>query len=129
MSAIVNAARTYLGVPFVHQGRSRRGVDCVGLLVCVAQDLGIPVSDDLAYGLNPDPVHLRVKLSENLAPIAIADAQPGDVYQMRFDQDATHVAIVTDRGIIHALSTARGVVEHRMDNLWRTRIRAAWRVK
>lgn len=129
MNAIVETARSYLGVPFVHQGRSRRGVDCVGLLVCVAQDLSIPVSDDLAYGLNPDPVHLRAKISENLAPIAMADAQPGDVYLMRFDQAATHVAILTDRGIIHALSTARGVVEHRMDSTWRTRIRSVWRVK
>lgn len=129
MSAIVDTARSYLGVPFVHQGRSRRGVDCVGLLVCVAQDLGIPVSDDLAYGLNPDPVHLRAKLSENLTPIAMTEVLPGDVYLMRFDKDATHVAIVTDRGIIHALSTVKGVVEHRLDATWRARIRAAWRVR
>lgn len=129
MNAIVDTARSYLGVPFVHQGRSKRGVDCVGLLVCVAQDLGIPVSDDLQYGLNPDPVHLRAKLAENLDPIAMTDVLPGDVYLMRFDKDATHVAIVTDRGIIHALSTVRGVVEHRLDAAWRARIRAAWRVK
>ncbi len=32
---LVNEARTWIGVPFRHQGRSRMGVDCIGLVVCV----------------------------------------------------------------------------------------------
>ena len=38
---IAITARTYLGVRFVHQGRSIQGVDCLGLLMLVAQELGL----------------------------------------------------------------------------------------
>ena len=39
---IVAEARKWIGTPFRHQGRIRgRGVDCVGLPLCVMRDLGI----------------------------------------------------------------------------------------
>jgi hypothetical protein len=37
---VVRTARTYLGVPFKPYGRTREGLDCPGLLLCVASDLG-----------------------------------------------------------------------------------------
>ena len=30
---IVDAARNWVGVPYRHQGRTRNGIDCVGLLL------------------------------------------------------------------------------------------------
>lgn len=40
MSIVVDTARTYLRVPYVPCGRNRFGVDCIGLVICVARDLG-----------------------------------------------------------------------------------------
>ena len=43
---IVECARSYLEVPYRHQGRSRRdGVDCSGLIALMCKDLGVPLID------------------------------------------------------------------------------------
>jgi len=39
------AARSYLGVPWVGQGRSRQGVDCSGLVIMAFRDAGYPVDE------------------------------------------------------------------------------------
>jgi cell wall-associated NlpC family hydrolase len=39
---ILAVAKTWVGAPFLHNGRTRsQGVDCLGLLVCVLRDAGI----------------------------------------------------------------------------------------
>jgi cell wall-associated NlpC family hydrolase len=37
LNVIVSAARSWLGVPWRHQGRTRQGVDCAGLVVLVGR--------------------------------------------------------------------------------------------
>lgn len=124
---IVDAARSYIGVRYHHQGRSRAGLDCAGLLVCVARDIGLDTSEDLTgYARTPDGVALKTTLGRALREIPIFAYSPGDVLLMRFERDPQHVAIVTDCGIIHSYLSARKVVEHRIDDVWRARILAAY---
>ncbi len=53
---------------------------------------------------------------------------PGLVAEMRFDSDPQHVALIVPyfaggMGVLHAMSQfPRRVVEHRLDELWRSRI-------
>jgi hypothetical protein len=47
---IIEVARSWLGTKWVHQGRSRAGVDCVGLLIAVGDALGVHYEDKLGYG-------------------------------------------------------------------------------
>lgn len=126
---IVDEARSWLGVRWVHQARSRAGVDCVGLVIRVAHALGLSTYDTADYSRQPDPVRMRALLAEHLEPIAIAKAQIGDVLLMRFDIEPQHVAIVTDIGIIHAYAQARRVVEHRVDDQWQSRIVGAYQFR
>ena len=51
---IVAAARSWLGVPWRHQGRTRQGVDCAGLVVLVGRELGLADYDTTAYGRRPE---------------------------------------------------------------------------
>jgi len=122
---IVAAARSYIGCRYHHQGRNRAGIDCAGLLVCVARDVGISTEGDQGgYSRTPDGRSLKQALDAFGTPV---DAfQPGDFLLMRFDAQPQHIAIVTDVGIIHSYLSARRVVEHGLSDDWRARIVQAY---
>ena len=99
--ALIAAARGYIGVPWRHQGRSRFGIDCVGLLVCAAHDLGIQVADMRAYEREPRAHDLACMLRRHCVSVPVA--RPGDIVLM--GRPSTHVGILTDAhrpfGLIH----------------------------
>jgi cell wall-associated NlpC family hydrolase len=126
---IIDEARTWLNVRWVHQGRSRAGIDCIGIVIKVAHALGIFAFDTFDYSRQPDPNRLRELLGEHMEKIAIDEARIGDILLMRFEREPQHVAIVSDIGMIHAYAQARRVVEHRLDSLWKSRVVGAYRYK
>lgn len=117
---IIETARKYLGVRYKHQGRTRFGLDCLGLVVRVAHDLGLSDEDSTDYGNVPDGKRLMLEFDKRLD--VVNHGQPGDVLLMRFDQNPQHLAIITDKGIIHSYAQARAVVEHGLDDVWSNRI-------
>ena len=131
---IVRFARHYLGVPFAHQGRSRAGLDCLGLLVCVARDAGLRVGGRLAadfdetnYAHLPDEKRLYCGLARVLYEVETGRMQTGDVALMRIDGAVRHLGIIAEYpaggfSLIHAYAPARKVVEHRLDADWRAKI-------
>lgn len=121
---IVAAARRYLGVRWVHQGRTARGLDCLGLVIRTAQDVGLTREDFTAYARIPDGGRLLAELRKRLQPAP--RPQPGDVLVMRFDRWPIHVALCTDVGAIHAAAQFRRVVEHRLDAQWQARVCGAF---
>lgn len=125
---IVNAARSYLGVRWRHQGRSREGVDCIGLVIRVAHDLGLSAYDTVAYSRIPDGHYLQDELEHNMQRV-LGPAAIGDVLLMRFAREPQHVGIVSSIGIIHSYGAIRKVVEHRIDKIWSDRIVAAYSFK
>ncbi len=127
-------AREYIDTRWHHQGRVKGvGVDCIGLVICVAHELGL--SDHVAggYGRQPNGGRLRTELTEHLSEVPIESMQAGDVVLMRFKDEPQHVAIISDMGgrvgMIHAHAAQRKVVEHGLDSLWRSRIVAVYRFK
>lgn len=126
---VIAAARAWVGVPWVHQGRSRRGVDCAGLVVMVARELGLSTFDVAGYGRRPQPDTLLDALLD--AGCAQRDMQPGMLLLMRFRREPQHFALLADHphgglSIVHGLSTSGAVVEHRLDDAWARRIVSAW---
>lgn len=125
-SAIVACARTYLGTPFKHQGRIRGlALDCVGLPICVARDLGLNVPDYNNYGAQQIDGQVLRECKKHLIEIDIEAMQPGDVICCRIPIPS-HTAIVSDLppglGMIHAYASNGKVVEHTIDFHWRKRI-------
>lgn len=123
---VVAAARGYLDVRWRHQGRTRAGLDCIGLVVCVARELGLSSADAAGYGRHPDAGRLRAALRTHCVQRS-GDAAPGMVALLRFEREPQHLAIVTPYAlgglaIVHALTSARRVVEHRLDDTYRSRI-------
>ncbi|MBI4384129.1 MAG: C40 family peptidase [Nitrospinae bacterium] len=128
-SEIVRKAREYLGTPFHHQGRTKgRGVDCVGLVVCVLRELGPEIDDCRTYPQTPDSGLLLNKLRQHLEEIPIDRAVSGDVYLMTIMGYPQHVAFLTDIGIIHTHQQVGRVVETGLDHAWRRRIVKAFTI-
>lgn len=147
---IVQAARGWLGTRFVHQGRLKKtaqhqgGCDCLGLLVGVAKELramtiraGRPTylaeCDCADYGRIPDGAQLKEALNDLLETIPLTALAPGDVILLAMDGNPQHLAMISDYpggtlGMIHAFLPARKVVEHRLDDVWRKRIIASYRL-
>lgn len=133
MTTLHEAARGYLGTPFRHQGRSRSGLDCVGLVVLAMADAGRALQDVTTYARNPHHGLLEQHLVEAFGPaISRTDLQPGDVVAIDFAGATRHVAIVGDYpggglSLIHTDQMVGRVTEHRLDARWHRRITGAWR--
>lgn len=122
----IAAARSYVGVPFHHQGRTRHGVDCVGLVVCAAREIGIALADRTDYPRDPNGL-LPMEMARQLA--AVESARPGDILLMRFRGEPQHVAILAGETLIHSYASIGRVVEHGQDAKWRRRVVAAYRLR
>ena len=130
---VVAAAQSWVGVPWRHQGRSREGVDCLGLLIVVARDLGIDRGIDLdapafrAYRRLP-PAGLAGKLAEHLDRATIIEPGTIGLFALAETQPA-HVGIFapgpgSGLDLIHAYAPAKAVVRHRLTDDWRQNLRA-----
>lgn len=131
---LIEAARGYLGVRWHHQGRSRAGVDCVGLVICVARDLGLSDYDISGYGTAPDGRMSGILREQCIEQPRGTEPAPGMLAEIRFDREPQHVAIVSPyRGgghaLLHAMSRfPRRVTEHRLDAVWRRSIVGLYRL-
>lgn len=127
MSLIVDRARDYLGVKFKHQGRNTAGLDCVGLAIRVLNDCGYAVDDQQGYARNPTGVlEGAIKAQPSLSKVKECEA--GDFLLMRIGREQQHVAIRTDKGIIHSYETVGKVVEHGFSHAWQRRVSGVYRV-
>ncbi len=117
-------ARSCVGSPFRHQGRNPAfGLDCVGLIVYVAKSVGLAAFDHLDYKRIP----VREAISSHAHSAGFiqrskSDMQPGNIIILKFGKYLEHAAILSDRGIIHACEKYGRVVEHGLNDEWRSRI-------
>ena len=132
----ITTARSMVGTPFRHRGRTKRGVDCVGLVALAMAAVGRTVADRKSYGRNPVKDGLLDVCETHLGP-PVQDMQAGDVVAMSWRADAdgpltNHVGIVFDYptggfAIVHALKQKERVVEHRLSDEWLGRVDAIYR--
>ena len=115
-SDIVAAARSYLGVPWQHLGRSRQGLDCIGLVVRVFQDTGIPVEDQRNYTRGPQVQNFRAVVNAHTTRGTMAYIRPGQIGVFKQEQYPMHVGVIGmdnfgQLTLIHAAAGNRRVVE------------------
>lgn len=114
---IEDAASELLGIPFQHLGRSRRGLDCVGVLVTVASEVGLSDYDIRTYSHRARGHELLGYFGAQMDHISMRDLSAGDVLVTRDEDEALpcHCGIVVRRpgglGFIHAWARRRRVVE------------------
>ncbi len=130
-SQIVAAARDWLGVPYVHQGRTKFGVDCIGLILCVRNQL--EPWDALRraphdYARHPNDglliEHVRAQC------FLLNEPEDGALILIRWPKTLhpSHVAIYAGGNLIHAYQRARRVVETGFRAHWARDAHSFWRL-
>jgi len=143
---ITACARTYVGSPWRHQGRLKgKAVDCIGLIVGVAKELGFTEAlFNEPYGPTPDGHRLAREFEarcdimwkpDPLEPMIVNpnDFQEGDIALMAWKTYPMHCAFLA-RGnetwnIIHSFAQIGRVCEHGYDDVWLARTKAVYRFK
>jgi NlpC/P60 family putative phage cell wall peptidase len=134
-TALIETAREWLGTPHVHQGAIKGlGCDCVGFLAEVAVETGLITPELRAefptdYSMQPAAGELRRLCSSHLHLVPFDHRAPGDIVLMRFALEPQHLGMLTQVSpvdyVIHCAE--KGVVEHRLDSVWRARIVRVYR--
>lgn len=141
---IVNEARKYLFVPYIHQGRvglhGIKGVDCAGLICGVLDTLKVPYKDAYGYSRQADGVTLEDLFSYALIRKSntIECILPSDIVMFWISNKTKrpqHVGIVTkvpsihnSFSFIHAWASVKKVVEHPFTKPWIKRIHSIWQI-
>jgi len=127
-----------MDTPFKHQGRSKAGIDCVGLQVFAGLAAGAVINDFTDYSLYPNPEQLLKNFEEQMDPIPAHEAGPGDVpiFWIKERKVPKHVGILTTGPyFIHTHSSIRvgkqkgKVCEVTLDDRWAPRVHSFWRYR
>lgn len=132
MGDVIASARSYLGVPFRHRGRTSAGLDCAGLVWCAYRDNGVILPDIRIYGREPYKNGLERVVEAGFGAPLERGPEVGDMILLRFEREPHHLAFVGDYlhgglSMIHAYGNAGRVVEHRLDEAWRGKIVSVYR--
>jgi cell wall-associated NlpC family hydrolase len=128
--ALIAEARTWVGVPFLHQGRSRSGVDCAGFIVALmrgAGELPLDFCDVRNYSRRPNR-ELLTLVSRHCA--RTHKETRGLLVLVRWPKDSepSHVAFLTGPTLIHCYQRQRAVVEHSYRGPWKRDTHSLWKL-
>ncbi len=120
---IVAAARRFLGARWRHQARADNAMDCAGLVIKVAKELGFIDWDITNYERDASEDAMLSVCRAHLVEIPRAVLAPGDLVVLRYATN--HIGIVGDYpvaghlSLIHAqVKEPRCVVENRLCDDW-----------
>jgi len=130
--AAVACARSFVGCKWRHRGRTRFGIDCIGLIVAAMQAGGAPLTDRLDYGREPWNDGLQDELARHYGEAVTDTPRAGDIALIHLPQNPapSHVGLIADYqgrlSLIHSASESN-VVEHTLSEDWQRCIVARYR--
>lgn len=118
---IVTTARQYLGTRFHKGGRTKAGLDCVGLITLVAYDIGYKHVDDVTYyDFEPRPDEFLKTIRSQTNPVIGLVPKKGNVVMLRQSIYPMHCGIIGQNQsgltVINANLHLRKVVEEPISN-------------
>lgn len=123
---VITAARGWLNVRYRHQGRTRHGVDCIGLVLVVCRELGLTDVEFRQYPRVARDDTLQQQIARHCTRIEAPE--PGCVVLFRWGQHVQHCGIYTGDTLIHAMVRLKRVREHGYRGLWTRLAHSYWRL-
>lgn len=122
-------AREWVGVVYQHRGTTRRGCDCTGLLVGIAQELGLLKNYKLRsysfdWNLHAGAGNYIVEeLKRYSNEIPKSETRVGDILIFRFGKCLAHAGILVAKGLfVHSIAKAKVCKYSVLKNsIWSTR--------
>lgn len=117
----VAEVRTWEGVKFRHQGRSRLGVDCIGLAVVTLRAKGfLPTDfvDNASYGRSPNTSEFIDTVKKFCTPIAAVENGCLAVFKWPQAKYPSHAAVLDGVYMIHAFERVGRVVRTTYGQPW-----------
>lgn len=113
---LIATARKYVGTKYVHQGRyPKTGLDCSGLLLMVAAENGIKLTDRLGYYRKPNSQEFVELFTSQFDAVEGREWRLGCIGIFTTDRFPLHAGLFTERHgiphIIHAYLPVRKVIE------------------
>jgi len=123
---IINEAKKYLNTPFLHQGRNKNGLDCLGLILIVLKNLNLYDKEHKDYSFDVDGNSFYSKLKSNLREIPYNELKNGDIILFNIAGNPQHVGFYYKENnremIIHSYNSIGKVVTHELSFKWKRRI-------
>lgn len=131
---IVTEARKWIDTPWKHQGRTKLGIDCAGLIILVGKTLNLVDYDTTDYQRRTHGTEFLHHFRKNMNQKSVLSALPGDVLIFRDSKFPCHSTIVSEnnnaRTIIHAFASRKKVIEERLDQGdWMSKVVACFEYK
>jgi len=128
---ICNAAFDLVGTPYRHQGRSKHGIDCGGLVVLTGRKVGlIPENWDIKYYVQSE---VLVKYTPRFQEIArlnpVVEIRPGQILLFKMGGAPRHFGIMTRFNKFVHCDMQHGTIVSRLNDKWRRRIYQTWTFK
>jgi cell wall-associated NlpC family hydrolase len=126
-AAVIAQAREWVGVPFLHQGRTRIGADCLGFIAAMLAELGSRVAlAHLPLNYSRDP---QAQLLDSLTDLCrTIELEPAAlvIFQFADAKFPSHAALYTGESIIHAFARVGRVVETSYGQPWPKLAHSIW---
>lgn len=131
-AAIIAKAREAIGTPWVHTGRTLRGLDCIGLVLWDFRQLGITEYEPPPYPREADWSQFVGYFRANMEEVKLLEAVPGNVLVVRQKMFPCHCGFLASNSdgptFIHAYAKRKKVVEERYTDAWKKDSVAAFKV-
>lgn len=128
---VLREAHAWVGTPYVHQGRSRHGVDCIGFVICVraaVEPLPPLFSETRNYARAPKNGLLLERVTHWCTPLTAVE--DGCLVLIKWPLSAvpSHVGIYGAGNILHAYQRVGRVIETGYRAHWLRDTHSFWRL-
>lgn len=126
---VAEKARELIGSPYLHQGRTPHGIDCVGVPIWVMQQLDIMPSGLKVANYGRIATGELIERCQQYGT-RLEGPELGCLICFRWpgEREAGHVAIKTAYGMVHAYVNHKGVKEHGYREPWLRWTDSFWRL-